>query len=323
MALTFVVGSLVAGQSPFWLFVVIITTRSMLGAVALPLRTALLANLVPPSVLHRAVAAQATVMNISRTVGLVVAAALLAVVPLEMVFWVNAASYIVVLASLVVVRPWNTEPRPALPSQSKSSIGEAVNYLRCNPSATSLLVLAVAPMVFGFPYQTLMPVFARDLLGVKETGYGILLSLAAAGALLASSWLIFGRAVHWAGRWLVLSLMAFGLGLVLFTLAGNFIVAAVLAFLVGLSSQLYRTMSRITMQVQTPDHLRGRILSIALMDRGFIPLGTLLLGAVAEWAGTMAAGLVMGGGCIAVTLLVLLFRPQLWRLELGSSPRRA
>ena len=55
-------------------------------------------------------------------------------------------------------------------------------------------------------------------------------------------------------------------------------------------------------------------LSIALMDRGLMPLGAILIGAVAEWAGDLWAGMLMGGGCVAVTLAVLTARRQIWSL---------
>jgi hypothetical protein len=97
-------------------------------------------------------------------------------------------------------------------------------------------------------------------------------------------------------------------------IAQTLVTAAVMLFLVGLASTTYRTMSRITLQTRVPDRLRGRILSVALMDRGLMSLGAILIGAVAEWGGALWAGVVMGGGCVAVTLVVLVARRQIWSL---------
>lgn len=107
-------------------------------------------------------------------------------------------------------------------------------------------------------------------------------------------------------RWLVLSTIYFGLFLLLFMIAQILIAAAVVMFLEGLASTTYRTMSRLTLQTRMPDRLRGRILSIALMDRGLVPLGAILIGVVADWAGALWAGVVMG----AVAL------PSRWRCSL-------
>jgi hypothetical protein len=79
-------------------------------------------------------------------------------------------------------------------------------------------------------------------------------------------------------------------------------------FFIGLSSQLYRTLSRITLQTQVPDSLRGRILSLALMDRGLIPLGTVLIGILIDTIGVRFAGMIMGTGCILATLIVTIWR---------------
>jgi hypothetical protein len=102
--------------------------------------------------------------------------------------------------------------------------------------------------------------------------------------------------------------------LLAFTASRTFPVALGALFLTGLAGQAYRTSSRITLQSKVPDQLRGRILSIALMDRGFIPVGAVLLGAVADVAGVAWAGTLMGGGCLVVTLTVVAWRREIWSL---------
>ena len=113
---------------------------------------------------------------------------------------------------------------------------------------------------------------------------------------------------------MVLATLAFGLSLLAFTLSGTFAIALGAMFMTGLAGQVYRTTNRITLQSKVPDHLRGRILSIALMDRGFIPIGAVLLGTVADFGGAACAGAVMGGGCLLVTLAILVARRQIWWL---------
>lgn len=217
-----------------------------------------------------------------------------------------------VLLSLLVVRPESS--RDAVSGDVKGDIREAAVYVKNSPAVRSLLILAVVPMVFAFPYTAMMPMFAIDLLHLGPEGVGILLSVAAAGALVGSAWLSLGGGMEGAGRWLVCSVIGFGLFLLLFMTTETLVTAAVAIFLVGLASSTYRTTSRITLQTRVPDRLRGRIMSIALMDRGFMPLGAILIGAVAEWAGVLWAGVFMGGGCVAVTLAVLAARRGIWGL---------
>jgi MFS family permease len=312
MLSTFCVGYLLAADSPFWPLAVVVTLRSVLMAMIIPVRNALIPNLVPESQVASAVAVDSGVRNISRIVGPAIAGTLLAVMEVADVFWISACSIVAVLLSLFVVHP--ESDRSAASNNMKADIQEAVVYVKNSPVVQSLLILAVVPMVFAFPYTAMMPLFAEDLLQLGPEGLGVLLSVAAAGALVGSAWLSLGSETEGAGKWLVCSIIGFGLFLLLFMTAETLITAAVLMFLVGLASATYRTISRVTLQTRVPDRLRGRILSIALMDRGLMPLGAILIGAVAEWAGALWAGMVMGGGCVAVTLAVLAARRQIWSL---------
>jgi MFS transporter, DHA1 family, staphyloferrin A biosynthesis exporter len=312
MLSTFCVGYSLAVDSPFWLLAVVVTLRSVLMAMVTPVRNSLIPNLVPESQVASAVAVDSGVRNLARILGPAIAGTLLAEMEVADVFWVSACSIVAVLLSLFVVHP---EPnRDDVSNNIKADIQEAAAYVKNSPSVQSLLILAVVPMVFAFPYTAMMPLFAEDLLQLGPEGVGILLSVAAAGALIGSAWLSLGRETEGAGIWLVCSLIGFGLFLLLFMIAQTLVAAAVMMFLVGLASTTYRTMSRVTLQTRVPDRLRGRILSIALMDRGLMPLGAILIGAVAEWTGALWAGVVMGGGCVAVTLAVLAARRQIWSL---------
>lgn len=311
--LTFCVGYLLATDRPFWLLAVVVTLRSSLVAVVIPVRNSLIPDLVPENQVASAVAVESGVRNLSRIVGPAIAGTLLAVMEVADVFWISGCSIVAVLLSLLVVQP-ESNKGDAVSNNIKSDIQEAAVYVKNSPSVQTLLILAVVPMVFAFPYTTMMPLFAENLLQLGPEGLGILLSAAATGSLVGSAWLTLGSETEGVGKWLVCSILGFGLFLLFFMIAETLLTAAVMMFLAGLASQTYRTMSRATLQARVPDRLRGRILSIALMDRGLMPLGAILIGAVAEWAGALWAGVVMGGGCIVLTLAVLVVRRQIWSL---------
>jgi MFS family permease len=312
MILTFVVGALVSLHGPFPLFALVVAVRASLAAMTLPIRSALLPALVSRESLASAVASQTAVMSLSRIVGPALSGVLLLLVPIETVFWINGASFLAVLWTLLAVKTASAPP-PVSP-RSGAGVGEALAYIRGDGTVQSLLLLAVAPMVFGFPYTSMMPLFARDLLRCGPTGLGVLLAVAAAGALAGSAALSLPGCATRAGRIMVLATLLFGMSLLAFTVSRTLPVAVVAIFLAGLTGQAYRTTSRITLQSKAPDQLRGRILSIALMDRGFIPVGAVLLGAVADVAGAAWAGAVMGGGCLFVTLAVVARRREIWSL---------
>ena len=313
MLMTFVVAALVTARAPLWAFAAAVTARSAVAAMIPPVRNALLPNLVPAEAMSRAVAGQAAWMNLSRIAGPAIAGALLAALPMPAVFWINGASFLAVLATLAAV-PTAAAREGGPAGRSWSAAGEAFAFIRRDATVKALLVLSVVPMVFGFPYTALMPLFARDFLGLGPAGFGLLLSAAGGGALAGSGWLSIRGHSGRAGPWLATSTIGFGGALLLFTASRSFVAAAASLFLAGLCGQVYRTTGRIALQRHVPDRLRGRILSIALMDRGLIPLGALLLGAIAEWCGTTWAGVTMGAGCIVATLALLATNRTLWRL---------
>lgn len=313
MLSTFAVGYLLATASPFWILAAVVTIRSALMAAVIPVRNALIPNLVAESQIASAVAIDTTTRNLARIVGPATAGILLAATEVEVVFWISASSIAVVILSLFIVRPQSGEMDP-VSKNIKEDIREAALYVKNSPSVQSLLILAAAPLLFAFPYTAMMPLFADDLLQLGPEGLGVLLSVAAAGALLGSLWLSLGGETEGTGKWLVSSTIALGLFLILFMFTETLVMAAIMIFLVGLASSIYRTMSRVALQARVPDRLRGRILSIALMDRGLMPLGAILIGAVAEWAGALSAGIFMGVGCIVATLAVVAARRRIWRL---------
>lgn len=312
-AMTIVVGALFAVRAPFWAFAAAVTLRSSLAAMVLPIRNALLPNLVDRPSLAAAVAVQTAGMNVSRIIGPVLAGWLLTVADVEAVFWINAASFLVVIATTWVIRPAAMTAR-----RSASTVGEdlreALAYVRGHRLVRALLLLAIVPMIFGFPFTALMPLFARDLYGTGPEGFGLLLSLSAIGALGGAMWLsFFGRNDH-IGIRLLGSIALFGAALLYCSSVEHFTWAAAGMIVVGWSSQSYRTLSRITLQAELPDELRGRVLSIALLDRGFIPLGAVMLGAIAEATGTRTAMIVMGGGCLVLPVVAVALDRRLAKL---------
>lgn len=313
MLLTFAVGLLFALRASFWIFTAVVTLRSATASMVLPIRNAVLPALVQPQTQAEAIALQTAAMNLSRIVGPALAGLIIAWLSTESVFWINGVSFVAVLATTWYIRP-SQFARTGQRASVVADLQEAFAYILHNRLVRSLLMLAIVPMVFGFPYTTMMPVFARDLFGLGPEGFGLLLSVSGAGALCGASWLSFAGGQGDSGRRLVRSIMIFGAALIITVLTTGFYLPAAALFVVGWASQSYRTLSRITLLAEVPDQLRGRILSVALLDRGFIPLGTLLLGAIAEHWSARAAGVVMGASCMVLTLFVMAIDRRIWRV---------
>ncbi|MEH7081034.1 MFS transporter, partial [Bacillus velezensis] len=108
------------------------------------------------------------------------------------IFYINAWGTFSVLISLSLIRK-NFQPLKTKVEGEKITLLEAVKFVREKPSVQSLLILAIVPMIFGFPYTTMTPLFARELLHLGPEGFGMLLSISSVGAIVGTTWLSIGK----------------------------------------------------------------------------------------------------------------------------------
>lgn len=312
MVFTITLALLLMTNGPFWLFAVIVTLRSVLSTMGLTVRNAFIPSLIPPVALSSAIALNATIANLSSIIGPALVGFLLTFMEPASVFWFSSITSLAVISSLFWVRPIAQGFDSKRPK--KVGLKEALGFIRTNSVVKSLLVLAVVPMLFGFPYTSMMPVFSTELLKVGPDGLGLLLGASGAGALTASASLSCLKVRKHQGKILVTSSMGFGMALTLLAFMKQIEGALIVMYGVGLLGQTYRTMSRITLQHAVPDYLIGRVLGIALMDRGFIALGAMGIGWLASYAGSFVALLSMGIGSASIIFILVLSNRRILRI---------
>lgn len=312
MVLTFILSYLIAAGQPFWTVASLVTVRAALASMDPPIRHALVPSLVSAPCLASAIAIDTGVINIARIAGPALAGWLLTLIPISYIFMINGCAALFVIISLLMIRPLSFSAKRKEDKKNRS-FRKAVLFIRNHPPVQSLMILAVAPMIFGFPYTTMLPLIVDDLMDLGPESFGLFLAVSSIGAIAGMICLSIMKTIHKPGRWLILAIIGFGLALVFLMFATeSIVVTSYTLFVIGFTSQLYRTLSRITLQKQVPDRLRGRILSVALMDRGFIPVGAIILGTIASYFGAFWTGIVMGLGCIITTLCVLFMRRKIW-----------
>jgi len=186
----------------------------------------------------------------------------------------------------------------------------ALAYAARTPSAAFTLSLIVVVSVLVLNFNVVVPLIARDVLGEGAHGFGLLMSSLGAGAVTAG----IGLALFRRGRptlWLLaVSAAALSAGTATLGLVGHFGTAAALLVGLGCCQIVFSTSCNTTLQLDTPDALRGRVMGLyALANAGMTPFGSLLVGAVAERLGVRAACALGGGsGLLAVAALVLIGR---------------
>lgn len=287
-------------KAPMLYVSALVLLQAALTALEGPFRNTYMGSLFQGRQLKAAVAHNASLMNAGRIVGPLLAGFLLTRVGGLGTFLVAALCTAVFCAAMA--RP-EAALRRAERARAQASFSLATT-LRENKAIRDILLLAVPMMFFGFPYTAMLSVLTDTLLGLGAEQLGALTAISAAGALVASGWLGL-RPEHSDWAQTLRYALLFALSLCLLAGIQGFASAALVLFFVGYLGQAYRSCSRMHLHEVLPPGGAGQILGLSLMDRGMIPLGGLLLGAVTEFAGPRAAYALMGIGCFLTALFFL------------------
>jgi len=159
--------------------------------------------------------------------------------------------------------------------------------------------------------NALMPMFAKDVLQTGPWGLGLLRSAPAAGALVVALWLTRNPLTRNVGRKMFVSVAIWGLCMLAFGLSTNFWLSMAVLTLGG-GADMVSVVIRLTLvQVETPDHMRGRVSAVnATFIGGSNELGDFRAGSMAEWLGAVGSVIVGGIGTLLVAALwIRLFPP--------------
>jgi MFS family permease len=252
---------------------------------------------------------------------------ILATLGVSYVYLFNAFSYLAVLLALLLMAP-AAQP-DVLPagtvSNAQFSLGairDGLRFIKNQPIILSTMVLDFFATFFSSA-NTLMPVVAREILKVGPIGYGWLSAAQAIGAVAAALVVSQLDTIRRQGPVFLSSVLAFGLATVVFGLARGFALAMLSLVLIGASDSVSTIIRNTIRQLQTPDHLRGRMVSVNQMFfMGGPQLGEVESGLAAQLFGAPAAIVSGGIGCILATAWIARRWPQVRRYN-GDEPMRA
>ena len=308
MLLAFALAALVStGVVQFWMALAVAVGRGTMMSFNQPARQSLISDLVPTESLTNAIALNAATHNLTRIIGPAIGGGLIATVGVAGAFYFNGASFLAVLGALALMRfSEQRAVRPIAPSIARD-LARGLQYLRGEPALRMLVMLALVPMVFGLPYQTMLTVFAKDVLRVGGGGLGLLMACSGVGAFLGALFIAasgVGRT-----RIMFIGLVAFGASLVLFSLSHWLLLSVPALIAVGMSQQVYMTSNNTLIQMNVAPEYRGRVLSTLFLNRGMVPLGTMIAAfATAAFGPQIAIG-GMGAVLVLMAILAAFFTP--------------
>ncbi len=310
MCVAFTLGFLVWTRViQYWHVAVLATCVGVVNALDMPARQSLVAELVGPADLVNAVALNSAMFNGARIVGPAIGGLLIARYGVAIAFFLNGASFLAVIASLLAMRA-EAPARVDRGTTIRGEIADGLRYVIASPVISLILSLVLAVSLFTLNHNVLVPLLAREVLGEGVHGFGLLMSALGAGAMTGALALaLLGRDRVPLGV-IVASAVVVTAGVLSLAAIRQFGPAAAVLFVVGAAQIVFLASCNTTIQLGVPGELRGRVMSIYVMVfAGVTPAGAFLIGSISEAFGVPAACLTAGGLGLAVVLGLTAF----WR----------
>ncbi len=299
-----------------WHVIAISAGTGVLLSFDIPSRSAMVATIVPRHHLAGAIAMYSIVFGAAAIIGPALFAPLVLLWGLEGLFFIVAASYVLTVLTLMLMKP---EGHKVVSDGSGmlSGLIDGFAYVRRSPAILGVLGLGVFTGVFGGSFETLLPVFTDEVFGGAERTYGNLLLAGGIGGLVGTLTIaLIGRRVR-PGMFLVVAGISYGCGLVLFARFDVLGIAVLILGVVGALRVVFGTMNTTLVQTLVDEQYRGRVMSLHQFTWGATALGGLLMGGLAQNFGAPLA-LTVGG--IATVIATAAVGATVLRRTLGQHP---
>jgi len=285
--------------------------QGLINAFDTPARQAFVVEMVEDRAdLPNAIALNSTMVNGSRIIGPAIGGLLIASVGEGWCFLADAASYIFVVASLLMMR---VRPAPdRVEANVLTELRHGFDYVRASlPIRTALIVLAIVSTM-AMPYSVLMPAFVAETLHGGPGTLGLLMTATGAGALSGGVYLASRRSVVGLGRIVMYATLGFGTGLLAFAFAPSMWLALAALTVVGAGFVVQMAATNTVLQTLVDDNLRGRVMAFYTMAFfGTAPIGSLVAGVAAERFGARATIAFSGVVCLAAGIWLATRLPAL------------
>ena len=256
--------------------------RGIGEAIEAPTRQSFVIEMVGPADLPNAVALNSTLFNSARIVGPAIGAAVISAFGIAACFYVNAFTYLAPIAGLLAMRTAELHIVPRPPRESSfGALRTGLRYARSTPEVVIILIVVGTMGAFGYNIQTLLPLVTKYILNMGASSLALLTTSMGIGSVMAGVFVAYrGRLT----RGLLLGFSAvFAVLLALIGLSPWRLVTAGLLLLAGFAGVMFMTTANTRLQLQVPDHLRGRVMGMYfLVFIGTTPIGSYLIGFLAE-----------------------------------------
>jgi len=303
------------GGTALWPIYALSAVGAAVSSFDLPARAALVPSLVPREHLSNAITLNTIMFQTASVVGPAAAGLVIAESGVASAYFFNALSFGFVILALVLMRDMPGAPVPVAGQKNEISWSAAKDGLRfvfSAPLIRSTMLLDFFATFFASA-TALLPIFAQDILFVGARGYGWLFAAPAIGSFLTSLVMVPAtERIHRRGTAIIWSVVGHGLATIVFGFSRSFWLTFACLAAVGATDTVSTVLRNVIRQLETPDHLRGRMTGINMVFfTGGPQLGELEAGAVANSFGAPFSVITGGIGCLIATGWVAWWTPRL------------
>ncbi len=274
-----------------------------------PALSSIVPNVVPIEMLPRAIAMSSIAWQVGSVVG-PAAAGLLFAARADLPYWTSAALLLITLVTLLTIRkmPLHEANRDVHPVRQ---IVDGFTYVWNERFLLGCITLDLFAVLVGGA-TALLPVFARDILHVGSEGLGLMRGAPAVGAALVAFVLSWRPIAYNVGNKMLLGVAGYGLATIGFGFSRNFLLSLAMLALLGAADMVSVYVRSSLVQLNTPDHVRGRVSAISgLAISASNELGEMQSGVAAALLGATGAVVLGGAAAIVITLAWAIVFPEL------------
>jgi MFS family permease len=298
-----------SGHITIWYIYLLTAIQATAVAFDGPARQAMIPNIVPAEDLPSAFSMSSIATNTGSIIGPALSGVVIVLLGQAYTYFFNAISFLAVILALFLIGP-------VLQDSRKSGIHikaamDGIRFIFSKPIILSTMLVDFVATFFASA-NTMMPIVAKDILKVGEIGYGWLSSAQAIGSVAAGIVVSQIHNLRKQGPAFLIAVVIFGLATVLFGATGVFGIAMLALILMGAADAVSTIIRNTIRQLQTPDHIRGRMTAVnQIFFQGGPQLGEVESGIVASLFGVPVAIISGGIGCIVGVAFIVMKWPQL------------
>lgn len=306
LALAF--GIVVAtGHITIWWIYALTLMLGLVLAVERPAMQAILYQLVGVELLPSAVATNSTINSMSRLIGPALAGGLIATVGVKTCFYINAATYLVVIAALLALRSSELTARPLI-GRTKGRLREGFAYVRANPNVARPLLVMTIVGTAAYNFQTTFPAMVRFGFHRGAGAVGTVMSVSAIGSIIGGIY-IAGVNPH-PRKTLTITLVGFGAALLALSITPGFWPFVGMTIVLGFASASFQSVNTVVLQQATEPSMQGRVMALHQMAWfGSTPIGSVLMGWVIQISSPRIPFALAGAAALMCAVAVIV-RPN-------------